>query len=371
MGKRIKKTLKNIVLFILLIWLTFHILLKDQNMDELFYILGDVKIQYVLLGILCMIGYFSCESINLRRTLNSLGEKVKFISAMKYSLIGFFYSSITPAATGGQPMQIYYMHKDNIKAANSTLALVINLWSFQTITLSMALISVAFLHSYLDSGLAVLFVIGITLNSTAWLLLTIGLFSRRLSAALVNFTIKVMKKFKIKKVDIYKEKLENQLKSYQDSAKYMRSNKKFIVKTFFTTLIQEIVYYSVPFCVYLAFGFRGESFIKMVALQSIVYATVSGIPSPGAVGVSEGAFVAIFTPIFTEKLIKGAVLLNRGISFYLFVLICGIIVIYNTLKDGKAQKEEQNKLEEGKVEITQSSIKEIDKGQVQEQEQQE
>ena len=361
MNKKIKKTLKNIVLFIFLIWLTFHILLKDQNMDELFYILGDVKIQYVLLGILCMIGYFSCESINLRRTLNSLGEKVKFRSAMKYSLIGFFYSSITPAATGGQPMQVYYMHKDNIKAASSTLALVINLWSFQTITLSMALISVIFLHAFLDAGLVVLFIIGITLNSTAWLLLTIGLFSRRLSAALVRFTIKVMKKFKMKKVDEYKAKLEGQLQSYQDSAKYMRSNRKFIVKTFFTTFIQEVVYYSVPFFVYYAFGFSGENYVKMVALQSIVYATVSGIPSPGAVGVSEGAFVSIFEPIFTEKLIKGAVLLNRGISFYLFVLICAIIVIYNTLKDGKSQKNQLEQLENEKIEIEQSSIKETNK----------
>ena len=63
-----------------------------------------------------------------------------------------------------------------------------------------------------------------------------------------------------------------------------------------------------------------------------MYATVSGIPSPGAVGVSEGAFVSIFKTIFGENIINGAMLLNRGVSFYLFVLICGIIVIVNTFK---------------------------------------
>ena len=79
----------------------------------------------------------------------------------------------------------------------------------------------------------------------------------------------------------------------------------------------------------------GTSYIKILCLQSIVYATVSGIPSPGSVGVSEGAFVSIFKTVFSEKLINGVMLLNRGVSFYLFLLICGIIVIVNTLKSKK------------------------------------
>ena len=31
---------------------------------------------------------------------------------IQYSFIGFFYSGITPSATGGQPVQLYYMNKD-------------------------------------------------------------------------------------------------------------------------------------------------------------------------------------------------------------------------------------------------------------------
>jgi hypothetical protein len=33
---------------------------------------------------------------------------------MRYSFIGFFFSGITPSASGGQPAQIYYMNKDNM-----------------------------------------------------------------------------------------------------------------------------------------------------------------------------------------------------------------------------------------------------------------
>lgn len=40
-------------------------------------------------------------------------------------LIGFFYSCITPSASGGQPAQIYYMSKDGLDVSVSTLVLMI------------------------------------------------------------------------------------------------------------------------------------------------------------------------------------------------------------------------------------------------------
>ncbi len=329
------KTLRRIAFFALLVYVTFYILFKDQNPNDMWNVFSKTNLWFVLLGILCMFGYFTCESINLRRTLKELGEEVKFMSAMKYSLIGFFYSSITPAATGGQPMQIYYMHKDGIKGANATLALVLNLFSFQVATISMAIISIFIFNRYIDAGLGVLFTIGITLNSMALLLLVIGIFSKRLSTTLVNIAIKIMRKFKVKNIEEKEEKLRNSLEKYNGSAKYIRKNIRIILRQFITQYIQEIIYYSIPFCVYKALGFPGYDLIKMIGLQAIVYATVSGVPSPGAVGVSEGAFVSIFRPIFGEVAIASAMLLNRGISFYLFVLICAIIVMINTFKDKK------------------------------------
>ena len=67
-------------------------------------------------------------------------------------------------------------------------------------------------------------------------------------------------------------------------------------------------------------------------MQAVLFATVSGIPSPGAVGVSEGAFIEIFRNIYPTNMIKSVTLLHRGINFYLFVLISGIVVIVNDIK---------------------------------------
>lgn len=342
-----KKYLRNIVIMVFLVWLTFRVLFKDQNMDELFNILITADGRFVLLGICCMMGYYICESINLRRTLRELGENVRLIDCLKYTMIGFFYSSITPAATGGQPMQVYYMFKDGVKGANASLALVLNLFSFQVITISMAAISVCFYHSYLDKGLWILFAIGISLNSIALFLLIAGIFSKKLSTWIVKTSVKVIKKFKLKNEQYIIDLLTDALERYNGSAKYIRNNKKLIVRQFITTFVQEVVYYSIPFCIYKAYRLSGESYIKILCLQSIVYATVSGIPSPGSVGVSEGAFVSIFKTVFSEELINGAMLLNRGVSFYLFLIVCGMIVIVETFK---SKKEKQKQIEAKNVE---------------------
>ena len=105
--------------------------------------------------------------------------------------------------------------------------------------------------------------------------------------------------------------------------------------------MQFTIYYSITYWTYRALGFNQSNIIIIIALQSLVYATVSGIPSPGAVGVSEGAFMQIFKTIYPENMISSAVLLNRGINFYLFVIICAIITIINQMKDNKSQPEEK------------------------------
>ena len=69
----------------------------------------------------------------------SLGKKTKLHQCIRYSFIGFFYSCITPSASGGQPAQIYYMSKDGLDVSISTLVLMI-----VTITYKAVLVLVGF-----------------------------------------------------------------------------------------------------------------------------------------------------------------------------------------------------------------------------------
>lgn len=336
--KKIKQTIRNLIVFILLICLTFFLVFKDENIPEILKIATNVDQKYILIAILGMFVFILCETLNIGRVLKELGEKSNFIKNIKYTLIGFFFSAITPAASGGQPMEIYYMHKEDIKVANSTLALLIHLWSFQIITISFGIISTILNFEVVKGGLIYLVILGIMLNSIALTLLAISIFSKKLSEGVIKAAVKILKLFKIKNIEEKQEKLEAELEKYQESAKYIKAHKLIMLKTLLTTVVQIIVYYSIPYWVYRSFGFCQYNIFQIITLQAVLYATVSGIPSPGAVGVSEGGFIEIFKNVFPNTMISGAILLNRGISFYAFVLISGIVVIINTLKSKKIDK---------------------------------
>ena len=62
----------------------------------------------------CMIWYL----------LRGIGEQPTLLRCMSYSFIGFFFSGITPSATGGQPMQLYYMRRDGNALSASSVVLM-------------------------------------------------------------------------------------------------------------------------------------------------------------------------------------------------------------------------------------------------------
>lgn len=338
-NNKIRKIITNLIIFILLIILTFYLVLKDQDFSQMSSILKTVKKEFILLGILAMCIYVSCEAINIRRILKELEEKVSFFSAIKYTLSGFFFSAITPAASGGQPMEIYYMHKDNISVAHSTLTLLMHLCSFQIISISFGILSAIIHFDVLKNGLIYLFILGIALNSSALALLVIAIFSKKISEVLIKFAVKILKFFRIRNIEEKREKLEKELVSYQTSAIYIKEHKLLMVKTLLTTAIQLLAYYSIPYWVYLSFGFNSQNIWQILTLQAVLYATVSGIPSPGAVGVSEGGFLGIFRKAFPEATISSAMLLSRGVNFYLLIIVSVIVVIVNTFREKKVAKQ--------------------------------
>jgi len=325
------KTIRNIIIFVILIALTFSILLKDKDPREIWDLILHAKIEYIILGILSMCLYFLCEAINVKRILSALGEKLSIFKAIKFSLIGFFFSSITPAASGGQPMEIYYMHKEKHSVANATLTLLLQLCFFQIVTISFGLVC-AFIHrDLLHDGLTWLFLLGIGLNTSALILFSICVFSKRLSKFFIKLSVKFLKFIKYKKVDQKEKSLYEGLEKYQASSVFIKQNKGILIKSLLTAYIQLIAYYSISYFSYKALGLEGHNWFDLITVQALLYCTVSGIPSPGAVGINEWVYLQFFGPIFGETLLASGMLLNRGMNFYLFVIISVIVTFINSV----------------------------------------
>lgn len=329
--KKNQKIIRNIIIFVLLIILTFVIAFKDQDINEMFEVVKMSKKGFIFIGILCMGGYILCESINTKRTLKILKEKTSIFKTIKYSLIGFFFSAITPAASGGQPMQVYYMYKDKIPVAHSTLCLLINLSCLQIVTITTGIFGLALNYKNLSGNIIGFFIFGLTLNIIALITLIISIFSRRMTNWIIKIVIKILKIFRIKNLEEKEEKIKKELYKYQGSAKYIKENIRLILKTLLTTYLQYIFYFSTAYWVYRALGLNQKNIIELISLQALLYTTVAGIPSPGAVGVSEGGFMAIFSNVFSKNTISGAMVLNRGINFYLLVFVSAIVTVVTSI----------------------------------------
>ena len=322
----VKEILRSSILFIGLIAITFFILFKDNSIENIMESLKNVNLIYVFLGMVCMFIFICCEGINIRRMLKLFNYDISILKGLKYSFVGFFFSSITPSASGGQPMQVYYMSKDDIKFSHSSLILLIELASFQFVTISIAIISFIINCDFiisLNTGIKVLIFVGIIFN-----FIVLAIFSNNFISKIVNIFFKVTSKIKFINSIKLRSVVEREVKQYQESALFIKNNKSVIVKVVLTAFAQICFMYSVTFFVYKAFNLSTFSFFTVFSMQSILFITVSAIPLPGSVGSSESGFLTLFKTLFPANTLSSAMLLSRGISFYSFVIISGLIVLF-------------------------------------------
>lgn len=351
----LKKLFKNSMFFIALIGITFFIVFKDNSLNNIIETLKSVNLTYIYVGILFMLFFIFCEAINIRRMLRLLSYDISIFKGLKYAFIGFFFSSITPSASGGQPMQIYYMKKDNVDLSHSSLVLLVELASFQFVTIVIALLS--FVGNYkfivtLNPAIKFLISVGIIFNTIMFLFIVLAIFSKKFISKTIELIFKLVSRVKFIDLDKLRKTVDSEISQYQEGAIFIKNNKMVIVKVILTTFAQICFNYSITFFVYKSFNLSTYSFLTIFSLQSILFISVSAIPLPGAVGSSESSFLTLFKTLFPASILSSAMLLSRGISFYLFVIISGIIVLFIVLfKKNLEEKYMNNRGQTDKVVI--------------------
>ena len=327
------KMIRNLVFFVALIIFTFWFIFKDQDLNELVSALKTANKGYILIGALLMFCVYLMETINVRAVLISLGEKkFSIVRAFKYTTIGTFFSAITPAATGGQPVEIYYMSKDGIKASNGAMAMLVQLCGFQISTLVLSIVCAILNPSLLSDGIIWFYLLGITINGVALIFMLVSTFSSKTAKKFLGLVIKGIKKANVKNAELKVKKLEEGIAQYNKSAKYIKEHKMEFVKAVLRVFVQMSIYHSIPYFIYKSFGLTEYNFFQLFSMQSVLYTTVSGIPLPGSIGVSESLFLKIFGPAFGKALLSGAMLLYRFVSFYLYIIIFSVVVVVNAVK---------------------------------------
>ncbi len=250
-----------------------------------------------------------------------------FWLAVKTTMIGQYYSNITPMATGGQPVQLYVLKDDNISLSNGTAILISKFLLFQigvTIySFCLAIYKIKLLINYYH-GVSAFIITGLTINIImlgAFLLIAFNQqILLKLCNAIFNFLYKI---HIIKDVKKLMDKTESFISEYKESIGKLKEDHWFTIRMYVITFIQLTVFFSITFFVYKSLNLGKSNILDIICMQSFLYMAVSFIPTPGTVGASEVGFVLLLGHLFPPNIISTAMLLWRGISYYFSLIFSG------------------------------------------------
>lgn len=329
---------KYIVLFILLAVLVLFVILKSADIESVWNAMKNADPRWLAAGLALAAVFNVAEGINLRTVLKSFGYRVTFGQGMKYAYIGYFFSSVTPSATGGQPVQLYVMNKDKIHVAHGTMALLIELTSFQIVAFFMENIAAFWIFSgriHLDKVMLVLVLVGYVMNLLFIAALVVVILSERLKKKIVNIIRFFVLKFPVRQKEKINGKIEDVLGDFESCKDFFKNDPGLTMKVIIVSMIQIVCWFSIPWAVYHAMGETGSTFAALFLHQIVLYMTTALLPFPGAEGISEFSFVKLFADIFTSVPVAAVVLVNRGISFYFLLILSGLLGILLGRSDRK------------------------------------
>ena len=325
-----------IIVFVLTIYGVFH----GEDLGAMMDAIRSADKRWLVPGLALVAFFIWGESIIIWYMMRSYGIKLKKRTCFLFSSVGFFFSCITPSASGGQPMQIYYMKKEKISIPVSTVILMIVTITYKlvlvVIGIGIAIFGRGFLHRYLE-GILPVFYLGLILNIFCVTFMTILVFHPLFAKAILVKGMKLLERFHLmRKKEGRLKKLEASMDTYRNTAAYLKNNPLVIVKVIGITFIQRMALFAVTWFVYQAFGLHGTGFWDILFLQAVISVSVDMLPLPGGMGISETLFLTIFSPVFGDLLLPGMVL-SRGLGYYGELLISAVFTAVAHLTIGKKE----------------------------------
>ncbi len=286
--------------------------------------------------LLACLGAWLCflllESTSLGYFLYKQGYPLSFRYILFVALMGLYYSSITPGATGGQPMQVYYLKKREVPIGVSSSVLTVKFFCFQFMLLVLGgavwVAQPAFVQDQLW-GAKVFLIAGYLFNSFSVCLLLFMVVNKRMVRFFILLFIRVGTILRICKDPVQSAtKWEGILATFHTSVMLIRKRPKELLVQLFINAVQVLSIMAVTVFVYHALGLKGMPTIKIVTMALLLYISASYTPLPGASGAQEGGFMIYLKNIFPAVQIFPALLLWRLFTYYMTLLAgAGVTVI--------------------------------------------
>ena len=324
-----KKALWSLVL-VVLIGLTIYTIIgsnKSFTLEGFVTYVKSASFGWIIAAFICMCGFFVFEALALQVLCDAFGYKRPLKKSLVYSSSDIYFSAITPSATGGQPASAYFMMKDKIPGAVTTIILLVNLTLY---TVSIIIIGIicfiarpAMITNFSIIS-KIMIGVGICVQFILLTLFLLLVYKEKIITKCADFSLKILKKMHlVKSIERKQEKLQRIEQQYKECARAIGDHKKHIFFALIFNLLQRLSLIMVSVCVFIGVG--GTKIVDAFVAQGFVVLGSNSVPIPGAVGAADYLFIDGF-----GHLVKDSVsieLLSRGISFYCCIIVCGLITL--------------------------------------------
>lgn len=330
---RKKKLAINVILFLAIMVFTMWFVFRDEGVEAVLAAMKQMSFAHLLLAIAIALFFVSAEGVMTWYLLRSIDGTSSLFSCIRCSFIGFLFSGITPSATGGQPMQLYYLKRDGNSWSLSSVALMTVALMYKLVLVLFGVGILLFWHAplrgYLGTGYYRLFLLGLTLNT----LLVVGLLMVMFTPSVIRLLSGkaewlAVKLHLLKKAGSKQARLDHFMDNYQNALSFLKEHKGKMFVVLLGTVVQRAAVFALTYVVYRGMGMSGVALTTIMWLQAAVYIAVDMLPIPGAQGITEAMYRRAFLNIFTAGHVTASMCISRGVSFYLMICVGLVVTLY-------------------------------------------
>ena len=308
------------------------ILIFGTDLNQIGEALKNFNIWWLFACIGSLLLYWFADGLLLYDITAYMYKRTPLRRCVKIGMIGLYYCALTPSSTGGQPIQVIYMRRDNVPVGTATCIVGIK---FVIYELSLCTIYIAGMilrgGYYLanNSEAFWLAALGFVVNLAAVFFIILTIINKKLVLTIGNWLIRVLAKIKIiKKKERALGHFNETIDEYHTAASYISRYKLRALGSYFISILNLVFLFLIPYLVYLSFGYTKYNLIDVFTMEAFLFLAVSFFPLPGAAGASEGGFMLFFGPFFGAGTAV-AMLIWRFLTYYMILITGSLMVVFD------------------------------------------
>lgn len=327
-----KQYWKRILVVLLTLAVLVGFVVFDKDVKNIGEVLQAISPWWLIGALLCTLVYYVGETTMYQIACRDMQIPQPFHEGLITTMIGFFYSALTPLASGGQPFQVLQMRGRGINVGTATSVLMVKFMAWHIALSSVGLIGAVFCGGTLlshSTTMFVLFCIGFLLHAfcagTGMLLMVRPQLIYRAGRAVVGFVGRVVFRRRPERTERMYAAWDKFIGEYKQAVAFSLQHRGGMAQIVLVAFLEVLGYLSVTYCVYRGLGFSAVSYPTMTLLQGMLSIGVAFVPLPGASIATEGGFYALFTAYFGDSRLV-AMLIWRFLTYYLTIVL-GLVAV--------------------------------------------